>query len=97
MCWIHKGWEKKVYLHDLWLRRQSTKFNGVSYIVQRGAEAIYSEQGKKQVKGLVDYYLENARIIRESMKGAGFVCAGGKNSPYVWVKGDMDSWEFFLI
>ena len=86
---------EKISVHDLWLRRQSTKFNGVSYIVQRGAEAIYSEEGKNQVKELVDYYLENAKIIKSAMKEAGFICVGGDNSPYVWVKADMSSWDLF--
>lgn len=86
---------EKISVHDLWLRRQSTKFNGVSYIVQRGAEAIYSEEGKNQVKELVDYYLENAKIIKSAMKEVGFICVGGDNSPYVWVKADMSSWDLF--
>ncbi len=85
----------RVSLREMWLRRQATKFNGVSYIVQRGAEAIYSGEGKKQVKELVDYYLKNARIIKESMKSLGYECTGGDNSPYVWVYGNMDSWSFF--
>ncbi len=85
----------KISLRDMWLRRQSTKFNGVSYIVQRGAEAIYSNDGQKQVKELINYYLENARIIKTNMQGLGYTCVGGKNSPYIWINGRMDSWEFF--
>ncbi len=86
---------KKVSLRDMWLRRQATKFNGVSYIVQRGAEAIYSEEGTREVKELTDYYLENAKIIKEAMESLGYECVGGDNSPYVWVYGKTDSWEFF--
>jgi len=85
----------KVELHPIWNRRHSTKFNGVSYPVQRAAEAIYSEQGRKEVKELVDYYLNNAKIIRESMTSLGYTCYGGENSPYIWIEGEMDSWEFF--
>ncbi len=85
----------KISLRDMWLRRQSTKFNGVSYIVQRGAEAIYSNDGQKQVKELINYYLENARIIKTNMQGLGYTCVGGENSPYIWINGRMDSWEFF--
>ncbi|MBI9105859.1 MAG: LL-diaminopimelate aminotransferase [Spirochaetales bacterium] len=82
-------------LHPVWNRRHSTKFNGVSYPVQRAAEAVYSEQGQKEVKELVDYYLRNAKIIRESMTALGYTCFGGENSPYIWIEGKMDSWEFF--
>lgn len=82
-------------IHTLWTRRQSTKMNGVSYPVQRAAEAVYSDEGKKQVKELVDYYMENASLIRGAMEAMGFRCAGGENSPYIWVNAGMDSWEFF--
>lgn len=82
-------------LHPMWLRRQSTKFNGVSYPVQRAAEAVYSQEGRVQIKALVDAYLENARIIRENMAALGFDCTGGDNSPYIWVNAGRDSWEFF--
>jgi len=82
-------------LHPLWLRRQSTKFNGVSYPVQRAAEAVYSENGKRQVRELTDYYLKNAALIVEKMTGLGYACTGGVNSPYIWIKADRDSWEFF--
>lgn len=86
-----------VELWKLWNRRQSTKFNGVSYIVQRGAEAVYSEAGQKQVKELVSFYLENAKIIREKLTAAGLTVYGGVNAPYVWVKAPsgLSSWDFF--
>ncbi|HRX16011.1 MAG TPA: LL-diaminopimelate aminotransferase, partial [Spirochaetota bacterium] len=82
-------------LHALWNRRHSTKFNGVSYPVQKAAEAVYSEKGKQEVKALTDYYLENAAIIRDKMISLGYSCTGGDNSPYIWIKSDMGSWEFF--
>jgi LL-diaminopimelate aminotransferase len=86
-----------VKLWKLWNRRQSTKFNGVSYIVQRGAEAVYSEAGQAQVKALVAFYLENARIIRNQLTAAGLSVYGGVNAPYVWVKTPhgLSSWDFF--
>ncbi|BCL37956.1 LL-diaminopimelate aminotransferase [Nostoc sp. MS1] len=86
-----------VELWKLWNRRQSTKFNGVSYIVQRGAEAVYSEEGQAQVKDLVSFYLENAKIIREKLTAAGLSVYGGVNAPYVWVKtpNGLSSWDFF--
>ena len=88
---------EKVELHAIWNRRHNTKFNGVSYPVQRAAEAVYSEQGKKEVKQLVDYYLNNAKIILEKMTSLGYKCYGGENSPYIWVEGGAgtDSWKFF--
>ncbi len=82
-------------LHSLWNRRHTTKFNGVSYTVQRAAEAIYSQEGKKQTKALIDGYLANAALIRKEMTGLGFDCVGGDNSPYIWVNAKRDSWEFF--
>ncbi|HOV63960.1 MAG TPA: LL-diaminopimelate aminotransferase [Spirochaetia bacterium] len=82
-------------LHDMWDRRQSTKFNGVSYPVQRAAHAVYSEEGKKQIRGLSNFYLENAAIIRTSLSRLGFSVSGGENSPYLWVNIGMDSWDFF--
>ncbi|HSM82095.1 MAG TPA: LL-diaminopimelate aminotransferase [Nodosilinea sp.] len=86
-----------VALHGLWNRRQSTKFNGVSYIVQRGAEAVYSPEGQAQTRALIDFYMENARIIREQLTAAGIAVYGGVNAPYVWVKtpNDLSSWDFF--
>lgn len=87
----------KVELHRLWNRRQATKFNGVSYIVQRGAEAVYSEAGQTQIQALIRFYLENARIIREQLSAAGLTTYGGVNAPYVWVKtpNGLSSWDFF--
>jgi LL-diaminopimelate aminotransferase len=86
-----------VELWKLWNRRQSTKFNGVSYIVQRGAEAVYSPDGQAQTKALVSFYMENARIIREQLTAAGIAVYGGMNAPYVWVKTPqgLSSWDFF--
>lgn len=88
---------EKVQLNKLWNRRHSTKFNGTSYVVQRAAEATYSPEGKKQVRALIDYYMENVRIIRESLQKAGFSTFGGINAPYVWVKtpAGMSSWDYF--
>lgn len=86
-----------VELWKLWNRRQSTKFNGVSYIVQRGAEAVYSEAGQAQVKELIQFYMENARIIREQLTAAGFQVYGGVNAPYIWLQtpNGLSSWDFF--
>jgi LL-diaminopimelate aminotransferase len=86
-----------VELWKLWNRRQSTKFNGVSYIVQRGAEAVYSEAGQTQIKALIQFYLENAQIIRDQLTAAGLAVYGGVNAPYVWVKtpNNISSWDFF--
>lgn len=88
---------EKVQLNKLWNRRHCTKFNGTSYVVQRAAEATYSPEGKKQVKALIDFYTENARIIREGLVNAGYTVYGGKNAPYVWAKAPegMGSWEYF--
>lgn len=82
-------------LHALWSRRMSTKFNGVSYPVQRAAEAVYSPAGKNQVKEIIDHYMGNARIIRGKMTELGYKCIGGDNSPYIWVNVGMDSWQYF--
>jgi LL-diaminopimelate aminotransferase len=82
-------------LHALWNRRHTTKFNGVCYMVQRAAEALYSEEGRKQAREIIDYYMNNARLIRETMVDLGFDCEGGENSPYIWVNIGDDSWEFF--
>lgn len=82
-------------LHPLWSRRHTTKFNGVSYPVQRAAAAAYSEKGQFQVRELIDYYLRNAFLIRTSMRKLGFECTGGDNSPYVWVHVKTNSWDFF--
>ncbi|MGQ9807879.1 MAG: LL-diaminopimelate aminotransferase [Armatimonadota bacterium] len=88
---------RPVKLHALWTRRHTTKFNGVSYITQRGAEAVYSPEGRQQTRKIIAFYLENARIIRETLQEAGLTVFGGVNAPYVWVEtpGRMPSWEFF--
>jgi LL-diaminopimelate aminotransferase len=86
----------KVSLHDMWNRRQSTKFNGVSYPVQKAAEAVYSQEGQAQIKANIDYYLANARVVRQTMTELGFDHVGGENAPYIWIDGNgRDSWEFF--
>lgn len=82
-------------LKPLWNRRQTTKFNGASYPVQLAAAAAYTAEGQKQIKELTDYYLENAALIRKGMTNLGYSCVGGDNSPYIWVKSGMDSWEAF--
>jgi LL-diaminopimelate aminotransferase len=86
-----------VSLHALWFRRQSTKFNGVSYIIQKGAAAAYSPEGQKQVREAVDFYLENARIIRDGVTSTGLTAYGGTNAPYIWVKTPkgLGSWDLF--
>jgi LL-diaminopimelate aminotransferase len=88
---------ESVELHKLWTRRHTTKFNGVSYITQRGAEAVYSPEGKQQVRAIVDFYMANARIVRESLTKLGIQVFGGINAPYVWLKtpGNTTSWQFF--
>lgn len=87
----------RVALNPLWRRRQTTKFNGASYLTQRGAEALYTAEGQRQVKETVDYYLENASMLRIGLEAVGYRCAGGVNSPYIWLKtpDGMTSWEFF--
>ena len=82
-------------VHNLWSRRHSTKFNGVSYPVQRAAEAVYSDAGKRQVADLVGYYMANADLIRREMQALGYPCIGGENSPYIWVSTGKESWAFF--
>jgi len=94
-CFAYTHAGEKQALHSLWYRRQSTKFNGVCYPVQRAAEAIYSQEGRAQAQELIDYYLKNAALIRQEMTALGFECIGGENSPYIWVDGKSDSWEFF--
>ncbi|MEL6159419.1 MAG: LL-diaminopimelate aminotransferase [Cyanobacteria bacterium J06623_5] len=86
-----------VDIWSLWNRRQSTKFNGVSYVIQRAAEAVYSEAGQQQTKALVSFYLENASIIRDKLTEVGIQVYGGVNAPYVWVKtpDGLSSWDFF--
>ncbi|OQX13888.1 MAG: LL-diaminopimelate aminotransferase [Desulfobulbaceae bacterium A2] len=82
-------------LHALWNRRHCTKFNGVSYPVQRAAEAVYSPEGQRQVREIIDGYLANAAMVRQAMGALDFPLVGGENSPYVWINGGRDSWEFF--
>lgn len=86
-----------VSLAELWLRRQSTKYNGCPYMIQRGAEAIYTPEGQQEVRETIDYYLNNAAIIREGLAKAGLTVYGGVNSPYVWAAtpDGMGSWDFF--
>ncbi len=88
---------ERVNLNPLWNRRQCTKFNGTSYITQRGAEAVYSPEGREQVKATIGYYMENARLLREGLTEAGFDVYGGKNAPYIWLKtpDGLTSWQFF--
>ena len=88
---------EKVSLNKLWNRRTTTKFNGVSYVVQRAAEATYSEEGRKQILENIEYYRENAKIIKKGLQDAGFEVFGGINSPYIWLKtpNNMKSWDFF--
>lgn len=94
-CVAYGGKGEQHFLHAFWNRRHTTKFNGVSYPVQKAAEAAYSDKGRGQVKGLIDYYLKNAALIRQEIAALGFECMGGENSPYIWVEGNTDSWDFF--
>ena len=86
-----------VKLHSLWARRHSTKYNGAPYIVQKAGEAVYSDEGKKEIRGLVDYYMRNASYILEGLRSAGLSVSGGVDAPYIWLKtpDNMTSWEFF--
>lgn len=88
---------EEVSLNELWNRRQATKFNGVPYIVQRGAEAVYSKEGKSQTKEIIAYYMENAKIISNTLSDLGITFFGGVNAPYIWLKcpNGFTSWEFF--
>lgn len=88
---------ERIPLNRMWNRRQCTKFNGTSYITQRGAEAIYTPEGKKQVKAIIQYYMANARIMKEALESTGLKVFGGENAPYLWVKtpGEVNSWKFF--
>ena len=81
----------------MWARRHGTKFNGAPYIVQRAGEAVYSDAGKAQLKEQVNYYMQNAKIIKEGLKDAGYTVFGGVNAPYIWLKtpDKMTSWDFF--
>ena len=94
-CMAYDESGEKYSLHTLWNRRQTTKFNGVSYPVQKAAEAVYSEEGKAQVKELIDYYLKNASLVRQEIKDIGYECVGGENSPYIWVNCKRNGWDFF--
>ena len=88
---------ERIPMNRMWNRRQCTKFNGTSYITQRGAEAIYTPEGKKQVKAIIQYYMANARIMKEALESTGLKVFGGENAPYLWVKapGEVSSWKFF--
>ena len=88
---------ERIPLNRMWNRRQCTKFNGTSYITQRGAEEIYTPEGKKQVKAIIQYYMANARIMKEALESTGLKVFGGENAPYLWVKapGEVSSWKFF--
>jgi LL-diaminopimelate aminotransferase len=88
---------EKTELYRLWTRRHTTKFNGVSYVVQRGAEAVYSSEGKRQVREVIDFYMTNAKLLREGLQNAGLTVYGGVDAPYVWLKtpGGASSWDFF--
>lgn len=89
----------EVSLHQLWNRRQSTKFNGASFVVQKGAAAAYSDEGRTQVKSLIDFYMTNARLLREGLQEAGIKVFGGQHAPYVWLQtpNGMSSWDFFDV
>ncbi len=82
-------------LHALWNRRHTTKFNGVSYPVQRAAAAVYTPEGQEQTQALVRFYMENARIIRDAVSDLGLSCVGGDNAPYIWIQAEGSSWDFF--
>lgn len=88
---------ERVALNGIWDRRQCSKFNGASYISQRGAEAVFSAEGQKQIRATIDYYMANARIIRQSLQSFGLQVFGGENAPYIWVRtpNGTDSWSFF--
>jgi len=88
---------REVEVAPIWKRRHCTKFNGVSYVTQAGAAAIYTQDGKKQVKKTIDLYMANAKLIRETLSGIGYTVYGGVNAPYIWLKtpAGVGSWEFF--
>jgi LL-diaminopimelate aminotransferase len=95
-CRVFTAKGKSTDLHSLWNRRQTTKFNGVSYPVQKAAEAVYSPEGQAQVKALINGYLDNAALICRTMDDLGFAYVGGQNSPYIWIHGQgRESWDFF--
>ena len=88
---------ERVPLNGLWFRRQSTKFNSVPYVIQKGAAAVYTGEGQREVRALVDFYMENARIIRHGLESIGLTAYGGRNAPYIWIKmaPGQSSWDFF--
>jgi LL-diaminopimelate aminotransferase len=94
-CRGYDGSGSPVAIRDLWNRRHTTKFNGVSYPVQKAAAAVYTDAGRTQVRELTDFYLRNAALIRQEMTALGYECTGGVNSPYIWIKGERESWSFF--
>jgi len=94
-CLVYSDVDAEYTLRKFWNRRQTTKFNGVSYPVQCAAHAVYSNEGQSQVKGLIDYYLKNAAAIRKAFLDMGYQCTGGDNSPYIWINVKTDSWTFF--
>ena len=94
-CTAYTAAGEPVAVHALWNRRHTTKFNSVSYPVQKAAEAVYSDAGQEQIQALVDYYMKNASYIREKMESLGYDCIGGENSPYIWIDAKGDSWAFF--
>ena len=94
-CAAYDAKGERHFIHALWNRRHCTKFNGVSYPVQKAAEAVYSDEGRDQVKALIRYYQNNAAIIQKEISALGYECAGGKNAPYIWIYSGTDSWEFF--
>lgn len=94
-CLIYDNAGNSYPLHQFWTRRHTTKFNGVSYPVQRAAEAIYLGDGPRQIREITDYYMSNAAVIRNKMSSLGYACTGGINAPYIWINTKTDSWEFF--
>lgn len=94
---IYDGDGQAHQLNKLWLRRQSTKFNGVAYLIQKGAAAVFTEAGRQELNQYITYYLDNARIIREGLTALGIRCSGGTNSPYIWLQtpGGLSSWDLF--
>ena len=96
-CRVYDQSGQPHFLHGLWNRRHTTKFNGVSYPVQRAAAAAYSPEGRRQITELIDYYMANAALILREMTAAGFTCVGGENSPYVWVDARQEAWSFFEL
>ncbi|RLW68132.1 MAG: LL-diaminopimelate aminotransferase [gamma proteobacterium symbiont of Stewartia floridana] len=94
-CMAYTAAGEPVSIHELWNRRHTTKFNSVSYPVQKAAAAVYTEEGQAQVAELVAYYMKNAKYVREQMESLGYDCIGGENSPYIWIDAKGDSWDFF--